>query len=85
MNFKELNELDLSDNNISDINVLKKVKFEKLKKLDLSRNDISDITVFKVASFKKLKKLNLSYNEIDENKNKEIISDLKKLISNVNI
>ena len=41
MNFKELKELNLSDNNISDIKVLKKVKFEKLEILDLSENKIS--------------------------------------------
>ena len=40
MNFKELKELNLSDNKISDIKVLEKVKFEKLEKLDLSWNEI---------------------------------------------
>ena len=43
MNFKQLKELDLSYNNISDIKVLEKVKFEKLEKLDLSGNEI-DLT-----------------------------------------
>ena len=40
MEFKELKELDLSGNNISDIKILEKVKFEKLEKLNLSRNEI---------------------------------------------
>jgi len=41
--FKELKELDLSNNNISDIKVLEKVKFEKLEILDLSENkELSD-------------------------------------------
>ena len=40
--FKELKELDLSDNTISDIKVLDKVKFEKLEELDLSGNKIDE-------------------------------------------
>ena len=43
MNFKELKELYLSDNKISDIKILEKVKFEKLEVLNLSRNGI-DLT-----------------------------------------
>ena len=42
MNFKELKVLNLSENNISDIKVLEKVKFNKLEKLDLGGNKISD-------------------------------------------
>ena len=42
VNFKELKELDLSYNNISEIKVLEKVKFEKLEKLDLGSNKISN-------------------------------------------
>ena len=34
-NFKELKEIDLSWNNISDIKILEKVNFEKLEHLDL--------------------------------------------------
>ena len=45
INFKELKELNLYANNISDIKVLEKVKFEKLEKLDLSGNKISDINI----------------------------------------
>ena len=40
MNFKELKELNLRENNISDISVLENVKFEKLKKLYLYDNNI---------------------------------------------
>ena len=43
VNFKELKELDLFWNNISDILVLENVKFEKLEKLDLHWNKISNI------------------------------------------
>ena len=41
LNFKELKQLGLSTNNISDIKVLEKVKFDKLEILDLSKNEIN--------------------------------------------
>ena len=41
INFKELNKLDLSGNEISDINILEKVNFKDLKKLNLYYNNIS--------------------------------------------
>ena len=42
VNFKELKELDLSDNEISDTKALDRVKFGKLEILGLSYNNISD-------------------------------------------
>ena len=42
LNFKEIKELNLSYNNISDINVLEKAKFEKLEILNLCLNKISN-------------------------------------------
>ena len=53
--FKELKELDLSNNNISDIKVLEKVKFEKLEILYLRENKISNINILENVNFKKLK------------------------------
>ena len=41
--FKELKELILNNNNITDIRPIEKVKFEKLEILDLSQNKITDI------------------------------------------
>ena len=38
MNFKYLNQLNLSNNYISDLNVFEKAKFDKLQLLDLSGN-----------------------------------------------
>ena len=52
INFKELKELDLSKNKISDIMILEKVKFEKLEKLDLSKNEISNINVLDKINLK---------------------------------
>ena len=48
MNFKELKELDLSYNNISDISVLEKVKFEKLEKLYLGGNKIDRNKIYSI-------------------------------------
>ena len=52
VNFKELKELDLSNNKISDIKVLEKVKLEKLEKLNLDWNKISNINILKNVDFK---------------------------------
>ena len=64
VNFKELKELNLNSNNISDIKVLEKVKFDKLEKLYLRNNKISDINILEKVNFKELKELNLIYNNI---------------------
>ena len=62
--FKELKELNLSSNNISQIKVIEKVKFEKLEKLNLGNNKISDINVLEKVNFKELKGLFLFFNNI---------------------
>ena len=65
--FKELKELDSSNNNISDIIVLEKVKFEKLEILYLSGNyELSDINILEKVNFKELKELDLSWNNISD-------------------
>ena len=64
--FKELKELILNNNNISDIKILSKAKFKKLEILDLSQNKISDINVFIKINFKGLKQLYLCYNNISD-------------------
>ena len=55
--FKELKELDLSGNKISDINILEKVYFKELKILDLRYNKITDINILEKVNFKELKAL----------------------------
>ena len=57
INFNQLNILDLSDNDISDISILEKVNFKELKELNLSWNDISDISILEKINFKELNKL----------------------------
>ena len=52
--FKEIKELNLSNNNISDIKLLEKVKFEQLEKLYLCENVISNnINILENVNVKK--------------------------------
>ena len=55
INFKELKELNLNRNEISDISVLEKVNFKELKELDLSDNEISDISILEKVNFTRIK------------------------------
>jgi len=64
--FKELKELILNNNNISEIKILEKAKFEKLEILDLSQNKISNINIFENVNFEDLKQLYLGYNNISD-------------------
>jgi len=57
---------NLNDNNISDNNLLGKIKFKELKILDLMSNNISDINVLAKVNFTKLNELSLSFNEISD-------------------
>ena len=64
--FKELEKLLLSSNNISDIKMLENANFHKLKKLSLSNNKIKDINIFEKVDFKELTILDLRYNKIKD-------------------
>ena len=64
--FKELKELNLFWNNISNINLLEKVKFRKLEVLDFGKNNISDINILEKVNFKALKKLSLYRNNLSD-------------------
>ena len=50
--FKELKVLNLSNNKISDINILEKVNFKELKELYLNGNEISDINILEKVILK---------------------------------
>ena len=78
---KELQELNLSFNEISNINILEKVNFKKLKELDLSENNISDINILEKIDFKELKVLDLGENKIKEDENNYILTSLKSKIN----
>ena len=62
--FKELEELDLSNNNIKDLNEIKmnEYKFNNLTNLNLSNNEIS--TFYPLLNFKSLLFLDIEYNKI---------------------
>ena len=62
--FKELKEINLHKNKISDIEVLKNAKFVKLEILNLGQNSISDISILEQVNFKELKELYLYANNI---------------------
>ena len=84
--FKELKELILNNNNITDLRPLGKVKFEKLEILDLSQNKISDINPFENSHLGELKQLYLGYNIISDIKvfDKNILNKLETLHLNDN-
>ena len=73
INFKELEKLNLWENNISEINCLKNFNFEKLIGLKLSRNEIKDISPLTQINFYSLKSLWLIDNIIED------ISELKNI------
>ena len=61
--------MDLSENDISDIKFLEKVKFEKLEILNLSRiENISNYYILEKVNFKELKELYLYRNNISDKK-----------------
>ena len=67
INKKELKELNLCVNNISDIKILEKVKFDKLEVLDLGYNKISNnIKILENVNFKELIELYLNDNNISD-------------------
>ena len=66
MYFRELKDLRLDYNLISDISALEKFQFLKLEILWLGNNKINDISVFKNVKFNNLKKLFLNNNNISD-------------------
>ena len=80
INFNKLEEINLSENEISDINILEKVNFKELKKLYLYNNKISDIKVLEKVKFEKLEELDLSENKINFSINNLILLKLKSLL-----
>ena len=65
MDLKEIKELYLFNNNISDLKLLKEFKIEKLEVLNLSWNNISNnINIIENKNFKELRQLYLYHNNI---------------------
>ena len=75
INFNNLEELYLRNNNISDISLLKEMNLSKIKKLDLSNNKINEEKFFLInknipdrnikMNISQLKKLDLAFNKIN--------------------
>ena len=64
IDFKNLKNLILKDNDIFDLNLIEISKFVNLEKLDLSNNKISNINTLENLNLKNLKGLNLNDNDI---------------------
>ena len=76
-----LKKLDLSQNQLENIDILKTLNLNELKELNLECNRISDISVLEEIKFPCLQKLYIGYNEIDKDENSELINMLKNRIS----
>ena len=77
--------MDLSQNQISNIDIFEKLKFQKLKYLYLFDNSISDIKVLEEVKFDKLEILDLKYNKIDKDKDKQLILNIKSKLKYLKI
>ena len=66
----------LSENDITSIDVLKRVDFQQLRKLGLSKNNIKDISVFEKTRFPQLFELYINENDFDPDAYNELIEKL---------
>ena len=64
--FRDIKELDLCGNDISDIKILEKAKFKKLEIIFLGNNKLTDINILEKVHFEKLKELHLNDNIISD-------------------
>ena len=64
LELNQLEVLDLSDNNISDISLLEKAQFNQLQSLSLDGNNITDMTPLERVNFNQLQGLFLFNNKI---------------------
>ena len=80
ISFKNLEELNLSNNRISNLDGIKDFDCPNLKHLNLNSNRINDISQIKSINSSNLKSLNLSFNEIENvSEFKEIMEKNPKL------
>lgn len=74
-------KLDLSSNQLEDVNFLTNLNLIELKELNLESNNISDISVLEEIKLPSLQKLYINNNQIDKEENSELINILKNRIS----
>ena len=78
--YKNLEELDLSNNNLSNIEEMKNLNSPNLKIIILKNNKIEDIEPLKNITSTNIKKIDLSFNKIiNVNPLEEIIKNNKKI------
>lgn len=84
VNLPKLTKLNLSNNEIEDINLLSQFNLESLKELNLNDNEIENINALNNMSCGKLKKLFLSNNKIN---NLNVLNELSfcNNIENINL
>ena len=70
----------MENNNITDINILKKNNFKELKAISLCKNNISNIKVFEHMNLGKLEIIDLKDNKINSELYSSIIQYLKSKI-----
>ena len=66
IDFVNLEQLWLSNNNIVDISIFSKLNYKNLEKLDLSNNNIEDINALESVNFLNLKNLWMNNNRIND-------------------
>jgi len=66
IDFSNLEQLWLSNNNIVDISIFEKLNYKNLQKLDLSNNNISNINALENVNFNNLKNLWINNNIIND-------------------
>ena len=66
IDFSNLEQLWLSNNNIVDISIFEKLNYKNLQKLDLSNNNISNISALENVNFNNLKNLWINNNIIND-------------------
>ena len=93
INFKELKELNLWNNKISDLNNFKNISLPNIEILNLGNNEISDINDIEQIKSNNLKELYLYWNNISDINilekmnfdNLEILNLSKNRISDINV
>ena len=83
IHFKNLEELDLGNNNISNIEPIENLSSNNLNKINLSNNQIKNIEPLK--NFSNLKDINLSLNKIEDISPLNEIMNKNKLLEKINL
>ena len=75
--FNKIKTVNLQNNKIDDISVIKEAKLDKLKELNLGNNCFKDLMIFENVKFNSLQKIWLEGVNLASNKNRDIIKQLQ--------